>query len=404
MTVGRTSVVGALAAAFMLSAATSGAAFERPQDGVYADRIDWGMTIDMSGPASASQHPWGHGFQSYIKMANEAGGVHGRKINVLAEDSRYDATAERITYEKLASQTPALGMSGMGNSSAQVALVPLIKRLKLPVVGTYTSAKQAIEPPIPQFYGAFCGFKEMAQVGVGFFADHLKLQAPKVALVHLDVASGKEYSGYVEAAVAARGGTVKSLPIKVVAADATPQVLEIVNMKPDFVAIHGVHTTSVLVMKAMKQYGLDIPTFAITYLGTPSVYESLGAEAGKAYHFVSCFTPASSDEKASAQMVAAAAKYGHSALTDDINFVAGWVVGQLVVEALNKVGPEPTREKLVDTLNRGLEVDTKGLSSQLKYTADNHSGLSVLKPFIYDYASKKFKSFGDYSDYAKYLN
>ena len=403
MTLHRTIAAGALAA-FMLTGTGASFAFERPQDGVYKDRIDWGMTIDMSGPASASQHPWGHGFQDAIKTANDAGGVHGRKINVLAEDSRYDAQVERVTYEKLAGQTPALGMSGMGNSSAQVALLPLIKRLKLPVVGTYTTAKQLVEPPMPHFYGGFCGFKEMAQVGVGFFTDHLKLKAPKVALVHLDVASGKEYSGYVEAAVTARGGTVKSLPIKVVAADATPQVLEIVNMKPDFVAIHGVHTTSVLVMKAMQQYGLNIPTFGITYLGTPSVYESLGAEAGKPYHFVSCFTPASSDEKASAQMVAAAAKHGHSALVDDINYVSGWVVGQLVVEALKKVGPEPTREKLVDMLNTGFEVDTKGLSSELKYTADNHSGLSVLKPFIYDYESKKFKAFGDYKDYAKYLN
>ena len=38
------------AGAFALGAA----AFERPADGVYADRVDWGIMMDMSGPTAAS--------------------------------------------------------------------------------------------------------------------------------------------------------------------------------------------------------------------------------------------------------------------------------------------------------------------------------------------------------------
>jgi branched-chain amino acid transport system substrate-binding protein len=395
-----------LAAAAWLALAETAVAdgFESAADGVYADHIDWGMTADMSGPASAAQAPWGLGFQTAIRVINEKGGVNGRTINVLAEDSRYDATVERIAYEKFVNQTPALGTSGMGNSSAQTALVPVIKRSKLPVVGTYTTAKASVEPPSPYFYGAFCGFKEMAQVGVGFFTDHLKLTAPKVALVHLDVASGQEYANYIQAAVAARGGTAKAIPIKVVAADATPQVLEILAMKPDFVAIHGVPNTAILVMKALAQYGLDVPVFAITYLGTPSVYQSLGPQAGKSYYFVSCFSPASSDPKAATDLSAAADKYGQSALKDDINYVAGWVVGNMVADAVRKVGPEPTRAKLSQMLNAGYTADTGGLSSELKYSPTDHFGLKVLKPLSYDYDAKKFISYGEYADFAKYLN
>jgi ABC-type branched-subunit amino acid transport system substrate-binding protein len=405
MSQGRRIFLEALGLATGLSLlATAGAlAFESPADGVYKDRIDWGMTADMSGPASAAQRPWGLGFQAAMRAVNDKGGVNGRKINVFAEDTRYDATTERVLYEKFVSQTPALGTSGMGNSSAQVALVPLIKRAKLPVVGTYTTARQAIDPAFPQFYGGFCGFKEMAQVGIGFFTEHLKLQQPKVALVHLDVASGKEYAGYVETAVSALGGTVKAIPIKVVAADATPQVLEILAMKPDYVAIHGVPTTSILVMKAMQQYGINVPAFAITYLGTPGVYESLGPDAGKQYYFVSCFTPASADPKAAADMVAAAGKYGYAEFKDDINYVAGWTIGNMVAQAIAKVGPEPTREKLADMLHKGFAADTGGLSSELKYTPTDHAGLSVLKPFTFDYGTRTFKAFGEYKDYARFI-
>lgn len=389
-------------AALLLAGVTAALAFEKPEDGVYKDRIDWGVTMDLSGPTSGSQKIWHNAFEVYMKALNEAGGVNGRKVNLLSEDSRFSAENERIAFEKFVSQTPALGMSGLGNSAAQVALLPLIKKSGFPILGTYSSAKAAIDPPLPTFYGAFCGFREMAQVGVGFFSDHFKLKAPKVAVVHLDVPSGKEYFGYTEAYLAKIGGTAKSIPIKVNAADATPQVLEISNMKPDLIAIHGVVTTSILLMKGLQQYGLDIPTVAITYLGTPGVYQAIGKEAGKNYHFVSCYSPSSSDATAAAGLVATATKYGLSAQVDDINFVSGWVTADMVASALKKVGAEPTREKLIAMLNAGFEFDSKGLASELKYTPENHAGLQVLKALTYDYGTNTFKSFGDYKDFAKY--
>jgi branched-chain amino acid transport system substrate-binding protein len=397
---------GKMAVALVLGALalSASAASERPSDGVYADHIDWGVMMDMSGPASAAQLPWVNGFQAYMKKVNDAGGVNGRKINVLAEDDRYDAATDRANYEKLVNQTPVLGISGFGNSSAQVALLPTVRKGKVPIVGTYVTPKSAVEPPTPLYYGAFCGFREMAQTGIGFLSDLTKAKAPTVAVVHLDVASGKEYFDYVDADIKKRGGTAKSIPIKVAAADATPQVLEVVNMKPDFVAIHGVPTTSILVMRAMKQYGLKTPTFAITYLGTPGVYDAIGPETGANYYFVSCFTPASVDDTAGVKdMSAVADKYGYGKFKDDVNFVAGYVVAQLVADAVAKAGPDVTREKLVESMSKGFEVDTKGVSAPLKYTKDDHLGLVVLRPYGYDYTGKKFKAYGKYSDYEKFV-
>jgi hypothetical protein len=72
-----------------------------------------------------------------------------------------------------------------------------------------------------------------------------------------------------------------------------------------------------------------------------------------------------------------------------------------VADAIAKVGPDPTRDKLVESMSKGFEVDTKGVSSQLKYTKDDHLGLVVLRPYNYDYQAKKFKAYGKYSDYEK---
>jgi len=377
---------------------------EAPLDGVDSDRIDWGVMMDLSGPTSASQGIWVNGFQDHMRKVNETGGVYGRKINVLTEDSRYNAATDKVNFEKLLTQTPVLGISGLGTSGAQVALAPAIKSGKVPIVATYTTTKALSEPVSPMVYGGFCGYKQMAKTGIGYFADKLKLKAPKVMTVHIESAGGVEYAEMVNETVTKLGGTARSVSMKVTAADVTPQVLEILAFKPDFVTVYGVSNTSILTAKGMHQYGLKTPIFGISYLGAPQIFTALGPDAGANYFFVSCFTPGGSDASpGNKTLVEFADKYNHSAIKEDINYVAGWVAAQIVTEALLKTGKEPTRAKLVEAMNKGFSVDTKGLSAPIVFTKDDHTGPSILKTFNYDYASKKFKPFGDYADYMKYL-
>ena len=195
---------------------------ESPADGVTKDRIDWGLLMDMSGPTSASQSIWVAGFQDYMKKVNEGGGIFGRKVNVLAEDNRFNAATDKIAFEKLVGQTPVIAISGMGTSASQVALAPTIKAGKVPIVGTYTSTSALSEPVTPMVYNGFCGYKQMAQAGVGYLAEKTGAKAPKVVTVAIESAGGKEYHDYVAEAVGKLGGTAQLISVKVTAADITP--------------------------------------------------------------------------------------------------------------------------------------------------------------------------------------
>ncbi len=401
--------LGALAVKFSFGAAMAGLAtgvlaqFESPSDGVYKDRIDWGVMMDLSGPASASQGIWTNGFQAYMRKLNETGGVNGRKINVLAEDSRFNPAQDKINYEKLVGQTPVLAISGVGSSSSQVSLAPTIRAGKVPIVGTYTSTKPLSEPVSPLVYGGFCGYPQMAQTGVGYYAEQLKLKAPKVMVVSIESAGGVEYAQMVAAAAAKLGGTSSLVTMKITAADVTPQVLEIIAQKPDFITIYGVPNTAILTMKTMHQYGLKIPAFGISYLLAPQIYAAMGPDAGANYNVVSCFTPGGTDQSpGSRDMTAAADKFNHGAIKEDINYVAGWVVAQMSAEAIAKVGPEPTRAKLIESMNKGFSVDTKGLAAPITFTTDNHTGPVAFRMIGYDFAAKKYKPYGEFADYLKY--
>jgi len=301
-------------------------------------------------------------------------------------------------------QTPVLGMSGFGSSSGQAALMPTVRRGKVPIVAAFVTTAAALEPPTPMFYGGFCGFKSIAQVGVGYFSDLLKVKSPKVAVVYLDVGSGKDFLNLAEAEVAKRGGTSKGIAVKLGAADATAQVLEIQNMKPDFVLMHG-HTPLALLMKrTMNQYGLKIPTATIAHIGVPSVYLALGAGNTADMYFISCFAPGGSDDSPGVkEMLATAAKYGHGQMSEDLSYSAGWFAGHLVAEGVRRAGAEPTRSKLVSGLNTKLSIDTGGVTSMVTYAPDNKGGTWGLRTYTYDFQAKRFKAFGSYDDYWKYL-
>ncbi len=384
--------------------ASAQAQFEARNEGVFRDRVDWGVMMDLSGPASGSQGIWTNGFQAYIRTLNEKGGVHGRRINVLAEDSRFNPAQDKINYEKLSTQTPVLAISGMGSSSSQVSLAPTIRGGKIPIVGTYTHTKPLSEPVSPLVYGGFCTYPEMAKAGVGYLADKLKVTNPKVMVVSIESAGGVEYAQFIADAVKKYGGTSSLVTMKITAADVTPQVLEIIKQKPDFITIYGVGNTAILTMKAMHQYGLKIPAFGISYLMSPQIYAAIGPEAGAQYNVISCFTPGGADQSAgNVEMMAAADKYNHSAMKEDINYVAGWVAGQMAAQALQLAGPQPTRAKLVEAMSKGFTVNTNGLAAPIVFSPANQSGPSSFRMFGYDYAAKKYVAFGEFADYDKYM-
>ena len=192
--------------------------------------------------------------------------------------------------------------------------------------------------------------------------------------------------------------------MKVTAVDATPTVLEVIAAKPDLITIYGVGNTAILTMKGLAQYGSKIPGFGITYLGAPQIFTAMGAQAGANYSFVSCLAPGGADQSpGNKDLVAYAEKVGHGALKDDVNYVSGWVVAQIAAESLAKVGPQPTRAKLVEYLNKGITVDTRGLTAPITYTPTDHAGPVLHNVFDYDYATSKFKAIGEYSDYQKYM-
>ena len=108
----------ALACASLATAATLCAA-QQPQ-GISKNEILVGTIQDLSGPLSGYGKQARAGMQMALEEINETGGIHGRKITLLVEDSGYDPKKAVLAAQKLVNDKASF-KRGTTDFSSQVA-------------------------------------------------------------------------------------------------------------------------------------------------------------------------------------------------------------------------------------------------------------------------------------------
>ena len=111
--------------ALALALAASGAAAQAPQQGVTKTEILVGSIQDLSGPIAAFGKQVKNGMQLRVDEINEQGGVNGRKLRLLVEDSGYDPKKAVLAAQKLVNQDKIFIMAGHIGTAQNNAAMPV---------------------------------------------------------------------------------------------------------------------------------------------------------------------------------------------------------------------------------------------------------------------------------------
>jgi branched-chain amino acid transport system substrate-binding protein len=110
--------------ALALALAASGAAAQG-QQGVTKTEILVGSIQDLSGPIAAFGKQVKNGMQLRVDEINEQGGVNGRKLRLLVEDSGYDPKKAVLAAQKLVNQDKIFIMAGHIGTAQNNAAMPV---------------------------------------------------------------------------------------------------------------------------------------------------------------------------------------------------------------------------------------------------------------------------------------
>ena len=358
------SVVAALG---LLSSLSTSPATADP--GVAVDKIVFGQAAALEGPAAALGQDMRTGIMAAFAEANKAGGVNGRKLELISKDDGYEPNKSIEVTKKLLEEDKVFGLIGPVGTPTSAATQPITAEMGVPFIGPFTGAEFLRNPFKPNVINARASYFQETEAMVERLVKDRN--ASRIAILYQDDAFGRAGLAGVQRALEKRSmklvaeGLFERNTVAVKGA-----LLEIRKGNPEAVIMVGSYKPCAEFIKLARQVKMDAQFINISFVGSNSLAKELGAAGGGVV--VTQVVPFPDD--ASMPVVAAY----HAALKDhDANakpgFVTleGYLVGRLAVEALKKISGEPTRKAFLETV-LGNSFDLGGV--KLSYSATDNQG------------------------------
>ena len=279
---------------FLISMATTSAMLalagcgSLTQSSSSSDPILYGVSGPFTGDNAEYGIIWKKGFGLALDEINGAGGIKGRKVDLVYEDSQADPKQTVTIAQKFVEDSRILAELGDFSSPASMAASPIYQRGKLVQFG-FTNSH-------PKFTlgGDFMFSTSLTQqISATFMAQVAvnSLKAQKQAVLYLDTDWGHVTQGiYVDAA--------KGLGAQVVAAesylstekDFRSLLLKVRNANPDIVVLISYYNDAALIVQQAKEVGISAKIFAAGSSYSPR-FLSLGGSATEGVYLTTGFIP-----------------------------------------------------------------------------------------------------------------
>jgi branched-chain amino acid transport system substrate-binding protein len=236
MTISRRNVL--LGSAGALSAAT----FSFPKPAIaQSEPIKIGWLAAMTGPSSAPTVGFNRGVIFAVDAINAAGGVKGRKIEVITRDTQGDPTKAVNATQELISQAKVHGLWGPVNSGEALATTPIMARAKMPNIHPCVVETLIDTTKYPNAFRMAPSNSQWDDAVRGYCLNILK--AKKVAVIGDTTGYGVTAVGASVAAFKKDGAdVVYQANIDSTQPDMTPDLLRARNAGAEVIAVWSVST------------------------------------------------------------------------------------------------------------------------------------------------------------------
>ncbi len=341
-------------------------------NGVNADKIVFGQAAALDGPAAALGVGMRDGLLAAFAEANKAGGVKGHKLELVSVDDGYEPNQSIAAAKKLIDDDKVFALVGPVGTPTSVAVQPIAAEAGVPFIGAFTGAEFLRDPSKTNVINVRASYFQETETMVERLTKDLG--ATRIAIFYQDDAYGQAGLAGVKRALEKRSmqlvseGTYERNTIAVKAA-----LLSIKKGDPQAVIMIGAYKPSAEFIRLARQVKFDAAFMNISFVGTDALAKEVGpAGAGVV---VTEVVPYPADPS-----VGIVGKYQaaiHAAKPDarpDYVSLEGYIVGRLLVMALDKVPGEITRKALLDTIRNVGTFDLGGMN--LTYGPDNNRGSS----------------------------
>jgi len=334
------------AAVAWLALAGSPALADEP--GISADSIKIGSFGALTGPGYLYGKLPMNGVEVVFDEVNAAGGVHGRKLQLVREDDRCDAAAAIAAIQKLVHQDQVFALIGGGCSNATFAAREAIETAKIPTL-IFASVHDGItQPPAPNIYSTALTSTIESEAQVLFAQQQ---GAKRIAMISMRDAWGRARYAPLMQIFKAKGITlVADEELSPDANDATAQVLRLKAASADAVIIVLYPKPAAVYIRDAQKLGFKPLNIGQSGIADPAAFEEQVGVPGATANFRTIsqvkYTPEDLAMDKWRKLVEA--KFPGDRLS--VYNLFGIGSAQVLIEALKRAGPDVTRAKLQTAL------------------------------------------------------
>jgi branched-chain amino acid transport system substrate-binding protein len=307
------------------------------------------------------------GLEDALMMANEAGGINGKKIKYVMEDGQYQLDVATAAFKRIMSRDNPLIMYGESTGLGKVMAPEIKDRYKILYSSTSFSSELADAAANPYIFVPGPTYGDM----FGILLKYIAKEKPgaKVAFFYSDTEFGKDPISFGrQMCKDLKLDLVAEEVAQVGAMDVTSQVLNLKRKNPDYVIFQGFVVDPVgTVIKQCRDFGMKCKFMGTFWGASKMIVDNLGPLA-EGYMAVNPYMYWWNDDVPMIKKIReyTAKKYPNVKDRDN-SYMQGFMTGLLFVECLKRADKagQLNGEGLVKALQSIKDFDSGGLSAPL---------------------------------------
>jgi ABC-type branched-subunit amino acid transport system substrate-binding protein len=342
--------------------------------GVTASTILIGQSAPLSGANAGLGNDIRNGVLAYFKKVNEAGGVNGRKIELVTlDDVNQVPRAEANTIE-LVEKRGVFALFGYASATLSRPALPTVEKYKVPFLGPFTGADpmRVFNKHVYNMRGSYA--EELEKI-----VDHfVPLGVQRFSIVYYDDVVGRENLAAVDRALKKRGLNVVSIAAFKDRAkpDIAAGVKEVARGQPDVVILTTLYKATSDFVKLSHSAGLSASMVSNSFPGASPLAKELGSE-GAGVIVATVVPPPTKRSLPIVQEYQNAIEKELGKKEYSFTSLESFIGAKVMVEAIRRAGPKLTRDSFQQQLDHLKGFDTGGYV--VSFAPDNHNGSSFVE-------------------------
>ena len=349
-----------------------------PQRGITDREIRFGIAAPFSGSAKELGRQMKLGIDTAFNRVNDAGGVEGRMLRLVAADDGYEPSRTAEAMKQLYEKDQVFAIVGnVGTPTAAVAIPYALERQML-FFGAFTGANiLRRDPPDRYVFNYRASYAEETDSVVRYLVKIRRLQPKQIAVfAQQDSYGDAGFAGVAKAfrALGANDGAIVRLNYTrntVDVEEAVNQLKAQKNIKA-VVMVSTYRAAARFIEKTRDIYPQMIYT-NVSFVGSTALAEELrllGARYATGVIVTQVVPAVSGHSSIVLEYKNALAKYFPGEAPDYVS-LEGFVAANVLIQSIKRAGPQFDTEKLIDILEGTRNLDL-GLGTSLSFGRAEH--------------------------------